>query len=156
MRLESDGPERLPPFLPTVPSLSAYELWQCHKTRRGFREAYSDHWEDSVSRTGTGRPVDAIIAPVAPTAAPLHGEYRYVSIVYNAKQNISHHTRSNITYGAVWSTLDYPSLAFPVTTVDPALDVNVPRDTFLSKDDQLLHEICELEQSTIWTLPDMV
>lgn len=33
-------------------------------------------WEDTVSITGTGRPVDAIIAPTTPYTATPHGMNR--------------------------------------------------------------------------------
>ncbi|KAF8577001.1 general amidase [Ramaria rubella] len=115
--------DRLPPYWPELPSLSAYELWECHKVRRDLRQAYLDHWEASVATTGTGRPVDAIIAPVAPYAAAPHGDSR------------------NTMYTVVWSSLDYPSLVLPVTTVDPKLDAIIARDDFLSTDDQILHEL---------------
>jgi hypothetical protein len=52
---------------------SAYELWQAQKERAALRKEYLDHWEATVDQTGTGRPVDAILAPCAPYAAPLHG-----------------------------------------------------------------------------------
>ena len=62
-----------PPFLPPA-SISAYELWQLHKEKRELREEYLTHWEATATVTGTNRPVDAIIAPVAPFAAPPHGK----------------------------------------------------------------------------------
>jgi amidase len=54
-------------------SLSAWELWQLQKERRQLRKDYLDHWQKTVERTGTGRPVDAIITPAAPFPAPPHG-----------------------------------------------------------------------------------
>ena len=57
------------------PSISAYELWQLQLQKRKLREEYLDHWEATVKETGTNRPVDAIISPVAPFAAPPHGKY---------------------------------------------------------------------------------
>jgi amidase len=53
--------------------LKAYELWQLHKQRRELQREYLEYWQASASKTGTGRPIDAIIAPVAPYAAPPHG-----------------------------------------------------------------------------------
>lgn len=55
------------------PGLSAYELWQAQRRRTVLREEYLAHWRATAARTGTGRPVDAIIAPVAPSPAPPHG-----------------------------------------------------------------------------------
>ena len=61
-----------------TPTLSAYELWKIQKTRTALREEYLALWRESAKYTGTGRPVDAIIAPVAPHAACPHGKTPYV------------------------------------------------------------------------------
>ena len=42
-----------------------------------------------------------------------------------------------------WSALDLPSLAFPVTTVDPVLDVPKPPHDFLSDIDKVIYELCK-------------
>lgn len=54
---------------------SAYELWQSQKKRTDLRQEYLDWWQRSGewAETGTGRPVDAIICPMAPSVAPPHG-----------------------------------------------------------------------------------
>ena len=52
---------------------TTYELWQVHKQRRELRREYLEYWQASASKTGTGRPIDAVIAPVAPFPAPPHG-----------------------------------------------------------------------------------
>ena len=52
---------------------SAYNLWRIQKKRADIRQEYLDHWAATVSETGTGRPVDALITPMAPYAAPPHG-----------------------------------------------------------------------------------
>lgn len=57
-------------------SLSAFQLWQLQKKKTELRKAHLDLWESTAALTGTGRPVDAIIAPVAPYAAPPHGKNR--------------------------------------------------------------------------------
>ncbi len=54
--------------------ISAYKLWQLHKKRIALREEYLAALRASANATGTGRPVDAIIGPVAPYAAPPHGK----------------------------------------------------------------------------------
>ena len=59
--------------------LSAYDqrhtsqLWQLHKEKRALRKSHLDHWEATVPRTGTGRPVDAILSPAVAYAACPHG-----------------------------------------------------------------------------------
>ena len=58
--------------------ITAYQLWQVHKRRLALRKAYLDHWEATAKKTSSGRPYDAIIAPVAPWASTIHGENLYV------------------------------------------------------------------------------
>jgi len=61
---------------------NAYELWRLHDEKRELRKSYLDHWQSTISRTGTGRPVDAIISPaVAHTAVP-HGLVTYVQCIW--------------------------------------------------------------------------
>ena len=55
------------------------QLWQLHKEKRMLRKSHLDHWEATKAVTGTGRPVDAIIAPAVATTACPHGTNSYVS-----------------------------------------------------------------------------
>src|ERR1700761_2047709 len=72
-----DIPE--PPAYRLKNKLNAYQLWKLHKEKRALRKAYLDCWQATKSVTGTGRPIDAIITPAAPFAAPPHGRNTYVS-----------------------------------------------------------------------------
>lgn len=54
-------------------TISSFELWQVQKKKKDLRLEYLDHWNASISVTGTGRPADALISPCAPFAAPPHG-----------------------------------------------------------------------------------
>lgn len=63
-----------PSMVFTKAPLSAYELWQFQKKKRDMRQDFLERWIATVSETGTGRPVDAIIAPVAPFTAVPHGK----------------------------------------------------------------------------------
>ncbi|KAG1717773.1 amidase signature domain-containing protein [Suillus paluster] len=84
--------------------IAAYQLWQVQKLRQHIREEYLDYWEATASDGGIGRPVDAIICPVAPYAAPPHGKNSYTN------------------YSTVWNALDYPAATFRMTTVNSTLD----------------------------------
>lgn len=53
--------------------ISAYQLRQLHLEKQALREAHLAQWQETAQFTGTGRPVDAILCPVAPFVAPLHG-----------------------------------------------------------------------------------
>jgi amidase len=65
-------------FRPKKGGITAYQLWQVQKLRIDLRKEYLDHWEATASETGTGRPIDAIICPAAPYAAPPHGKNKSV------------------------------------------------------------------------------
>ncbi|KAF7347635.1 Amidase domain-containing protein [Mycena venus] len=102
--------------------ISAFELWKLHKIKRDLRQEYLKHWEETVSQTGTGRPVDAIISPMAPYTAPPHG------------------MNKTAQYTMWCNLLDYPAMIIPVTKVDQALDVKQPRQQFYNVDDRENYE----------------
>jgi len=114
-------------FRPTTEGISAYQLWQMQKRKRDLRQEYLAHLEATASKTGTDRPVDAIISPAAPYAAPPHGMNR------------------NTNYTNVWNALDYTSCIFPVSKVDPAVDVKKPAHQFLSDFDKTVYELYDPE-----------
>ena len=60
-------------------SISAFELFQIQKRRTALRKEYLDYWQSTKASTSTGRPVDAIISPVAPFPPPPHGKNKRVS-----------------------------------------------------------------------------
>jgi amidase len=103
---------------------SAFELFKIQKKRAVLRKEYLDHWQSTRMSTSTGRPVDAIISPVAPFPPPPHGLYR------------------SVDYTLVWNVLDYPACVFPVTKVDSVLDRPKPPHKFLSEADQKTYELC--------------
>jgi amidase len=124
----SDADTAVASFRPQNGGITAYQLWQVQKLRQNIRKEYLDHWEATVSETGTGRPVDAIICPAAPFAATPHGKNRYVD------------------YTAVWNALDYPATIFPVTTVDSILDGKVPPHDFYNDFDKDVYEMYDPEK----------
>ncbi|KAJ7786557.1 amidase signature domain-containing protein [Mycena metata] len=127
MGIESQAEDPELSFRPTDPPgkdpTSAFELWQIQKKRRDLRQEYLEHWADTVSQTGTGRPVDAIISPVAPYTAPPHGLNKFAQ------------------YTMTWNLLDYPALVVPVSKVDQAADVKQPRSEFYTDDDRENYEL---------------
>ncbi|ESK92480.1 general amidase [Moniliophthora roreri MCA 2997] len=105
---------------------SAYELWQLHREKRDLRKSHLDHWEATVSRTGTGRPVDAIIGPATAYSAVPHG------------------LNVDSFYTTMCNAMDYTTSAFPVTFVDAELD----------KDRHPPHEFYNYEDKAIYHLYD--
>ncbi|KAI0374200.1 general amidase [Pilatotrama ljubarskyi] len=120
-------PDEIPAFrIPRQP-LTAYQLWQLNKERRALRKAHLDRWEATIAETGTGRPIDGLICPVAPYAAVPHGQ-----------------TRSSI-YTVIWNTMDAPGLVIPVTNVDPEIDLKHSREEFWSEEDRIVHDMYDPE-----------
>lgn len=112
-----------PGFRPTEQGRSAYELWQIQKKKRDLRQEYLNYWEETVKETGTGRPVDAIISPVAAYTAPPHG------------------MNKSADYTMIWNALDYPALSLPVSRVDATLDMKKPAHTFYNNIDKANYEL---------------
>ena len=73
--------------------------------KREYQKEYMEYWNSTVNLTGTGRPVDALIMPLAPFAAARPNKYKYLG------------------YSGIMNTLDYTSCIVPVTNVDKTLDV---------------------------------
>ncbi|KAJ7259576.1 general amidase [Mycena haematopus] len=106
---------------------TAHELWQLHTEKRELRKSHLDHWRATVSRTGTGRPVDAIIAPaVAYTAVP-------------------HGLNTDSFYTTLCNALDYACTVFPVTIVDSDIDDPHPPHRFYNHEDEHIYKLYNSE-----------
>lgn len=117
---------------PGVPKqeYSISEVWELTLKREEYRAAYAKVWNESknlkrwqqttsaaqndntsngvlsysASGTSFDYPVDVILCPVGPGAAPPLNHAKYWG------------------YTGQWNLLDYPAMVFPVTQVDPAKD----------------------------------
>ncbi|TFY53149.1 hypothetical protein EVJ58_g9615 [Rhodofomes roseus] len=116
--------------------LSVYELWQLHKQKRDLRKSHLDHWEATVARTRTGRPVDAIISPVAPYTACPHGCNSYV-VPFGAAR----FAFTDAFYTTMTNTLDYTTSVFPVTCADAELDKAEPPHAFYNHEDEAVYKL---------------
>ncbi|CAE6486758.1 unnamed protein product [Rhizoctonia solani] len=110
-----------------IEPLSVWQLWQLHKEKRELRKEYLDHWQATISRTTTGRPVDAVISPAIPYAATPHGK------------NLSPF------YTSLWNAVDYTVGVIPVTFVDADVDKPVPPHEFYSDDDRVIYHMYDPE-----------
>lgn len=71
---------------------------------RQWKKQYMEAWNATVSTTGTGRPIDAIIAPLAPYPAARPKKYKWYG------------------YSVFVNGLDYTSVVVPVTIADKNVD----------------------------------
>jgi amidase len=86
------------------PPISLPDFFSLTLELKRYREEMADQWASTASQTRTGRPVDAVILPVAPHAGVLPGKYYTYS------------------YSSVMNARDYCSIVVPVTTASKYLD----------------------------------
>lgn len=92
------------------------------KTRRNeYRLKYNDLWLSTGKEDG--HPVDAILCPTGPGAAPPHEMSRYWN------------------YTSQWNILEYPGVVFPVSTVDQSIDLPEKDYKPMNEKDKFNHEL---------------
>jgi Asp-tRNA(Asn)/Glu-tRNA(Gln) amidotransferase A subunit family amidase len=94
---------------------------QLKAQRNEYRQRYNDLWTETGLEDG--HPVDAILCPTGPGAAPPHENGKYWA------------------YTCQWNLLDYPSLSFPVTRVDPTVDLREEDYVPKNEQDRFNHEL---------------
>ena len=93
--------------------------------KREYQKEYMEYWNSTSDLSGTGRPVDALIIPVAPFAAARPNTYSYYG------------------YSNIFNTLDYSSCVIPVTHAKKTVDVVDRNFTPLDQADKNLADICK-------------
>ncbi|KAJ1299773.1 hypothetical protein OPQ81_000682 [Rhizoctonia solani] len=76
-------------------SLNLAQTYATNVQRDKFRARALNYWNDTASRSKSGRPVDAVLCPVSYTLAP------------------THYTAGWTGYTTYWNLLDLPDVAFP-------------------------------------------
>ena len=82
-------------------------MLQLNRAKAACRQRHLEQWQNTARETSTGRPIDAILCPVASYTAHPHG---------------TGSTTAYSQYTNVYNLLDWPACAIPVTFVDPAVD----------------------------------
>lgn len=121
------GEEPAPQTLVTPsPQANASDIMAANIEKRQAQKEYMEYWNSTAEKSGTGRPVDAVIAPLAPFPAARPGKYEY--------------------YGySVWvNLLDYTSVVIPVTNVDKSVDKKHEDFKAVDETDQKTQDSCEL------------
>lgn len=99
------GEPQLPQcFVAKTAHMKAIQIADLNVRKRQYQKAYLDYWNSTSKLTRSGRPVDAIICPVAPHAAVIPGRYRHVG------------------YTSFVNVLDVTSAVIPVTHASKELD----------------------------------
>jgi amidase len=104
---------------------SATEIAETNVAMRALKKEYMEYWNGTAKETSTGRPVDAVISPLAPWPAARREKYKYYG------------------YSTWVNALDYTSVAFPVTNVDKAIDVKSSDFKAVDEKDQDIQDDCK-------------
>lgn len=88
----------------------ASQIAALNVSKREYQKQYMDYWNSTAELTGTGRPVDGFICPLASHAAVIPTQYDHVG------------------YTTFVNVLDYTSISIPVTFADKTVD-RLPVDT---------------------------
>ncbi|KAH8601218.1 amidase signature domain-containing protein [Bisporella sp. PMI_857] len=103
------------------PEYTASQICAVNVAKREYQREYLEYWNSTVELTGTGRPVEAIISPLAPFAAARPDMYDYYGL-------------------SVWvNFLDYSTSILPVTLVDKNVDVVDEGYTPMNSQDEKIH-----------------
>lgn len=105
--LSLSGKPRIPQLLTDERSTrkDAIQIAALNVNKREYQKLYMDYWNSTADQTGTGRPVDGVICPIAPHGAVIPGKYGHLG------------------YTTFLSVLDYTGVAIPVTHADKRVDV---------------------------------
>ncbi|KAJ6028561.1 hypothetical protein N7540_004137 [Penicillium herquei] len=87
------------------PEITASAIAALNIAKREYQKQYMDYWNSTADLTGTGRPVDGLLCPLAPHAAVIPGQY------------------GNVGYTTFVNALDYTSVSIPVTFADKTIDL---------------------------------
>ena len=104
---------------------NATEIMENQVDKREAQKEYLEYWNSTEELTGTGRPVDAFITPLAPFASARPEKYTYYA------------------YSAIVNVLDYTSVAVPVTRVDKTIDQPYSDFTPINETDRITQELCK-------------
>jgi len=123
---ELSGEDQAPQaMVGNAPQANASEIMAVNIEKREAQKGYLEYWNSTAELTGTGQPVDAIIAPLAPWPAARPAQYHYYG------------------YSSFVNLLDYTSVVVPVTTVDKNVDKKAEGFKAVDETDQKSQDACE-------------
>jgi amidase len=100
---------------PDIKAIGMTDLWDVHSKKWKYQMEYLEQWR--AMEASLGKELDAIIAPITPTAAVLHNEFRYYG------------------YASVVNLLDLTSVVVPVTFADKDVDAKLEGYRGLNEED---------------------
>lgn len=115
----------------TDPHANALQVAAINVQKREYQKLYMEYWNSTAEHTGTGRPVDGLLCPVAPHASVTRGKYKHYG------------------YSSFVNVLDYTSVVIPVTHADKQKDRWQSEGDYLSEIDREIHAECEYRPCTL-------
>lgn len=112
-----------------VRQLTTDEAYDNNALQARFKLALAKAWAETKDRTGTGRPMDALIGPCAPSASFPHDFPVWWG------------------YYSLWNLLDYPTTIVPLKSFRIDVEVDKKDEQYVPKDnvfDRMNYEVCKL------------
>jgi amidase len=108
---------------PAYKAIDMTSLWDAQLKKWRYQSEYLDKWRELEEKLG--KDLDAIIAPITPTAAIRHNQFRYYG------------------YASAINLLDFTSVVVPVTFADKSIDVKKEGYQPLNDTDKLVQAECK-------------
>ena len=106
---------------------TATSIAENNRVKLTFQKEYLDYWNSTALTSGTNRPVDGVIAPLAPYPAARPEKYKYYG------------------FSAFVNGLDYTAVVVPVTLADKNVDKYADDYTPISDTDKVVFEDYDAE-----------
>jgi amidase len=152
--LDPIGEPLIPGISPTQNSLKTVsEFWQLNYAKELVQQGFLAQWLATAAQTSTGRPIDGLLCPPAPITAVLPGGNRHAGYTGCVRRfGLPLYflmLTALLPHRSMFNLLDVPVLCFPVTKVDPAVDLPEPDFKPLDEEDQRFHDECGLLASPL-------
>lgn len=108
---------------PDIKAIDMLQLFETQLKKWQYQVEYLDKWREMEEKLG--KELDAIIAPITPTAAVRHDQFRYYG------------------YATVINLLDFTSVVVPVTFADKKVDVKDENRVPMNETDKLVQAECK-------------
>jgi len=125
--LKQSGEPAIPNFKdlinPSLPKIDMNELWAVQLKKWAFQSEYLEQFR--LAEETLGKEIDAIVAPITPTAAVRHNQFKYYG------------------YASAINLLDFTSVVVPVTFADKSIDKKIEDYKPLNKLDETVQAECK-------------
>lgn len=125
--LKESGEPAIPNFAdlinPSLPKIDMNELWDAHLKKWAYQCEYLEQFR--LKEAELGKEIDAIIAPITPTAAVRHNQFKYYG------------------YASAINLLDFTSVVVPATFADKSIDKKDENFKPLNDMDKIVQAECK-------------